>query len=325
MRRIALLGALAALPACSGDVTRLGVDEPVFVRGATLRGGDLPGLPEGDGGAPDGGGLPVITSLETSNNVVQPGQAGKLYLGRISPSALSVGVRLDDLGRGWWMVPVGAADPSFNNELTFQFTADFGADLAPGIHRLNLVALDENGRGGPQRTQRVCVLPAVPDNLNACDPSLAPPDTVISLSWDTDVDLDLLVVTPEGKVVRWRNPTTAQGDGGAPTAPQLADPTTGVLDRNSNGQCVLDRIRRESLVWQGEPRAGTYRVYANLFDACGRASVRYRVEVLRRASLPPDGRTHAQRETARREGVLTSLAANGGRALGTFVLDVPLP
>ncbi len=325
MRRIALLGALAGLHACSGDVIRVGVDEPVFVRGATLRGGDLPGTPEGDGGVPDAGALAVITSLETNNNVIQPGQAGKLYLGRTSPAALSVGVRLDDLGSGWWMVPVGAADPSFNNELAFQFTTDFGVNLAPGIHRLNLVALDENGRGGPQRAQRVCVLPAVPDNLNACDPSLAPPDTVISLSWDTDVDLDLLVVTPDGKVVRWRNPTTAQGDGGAPTATQLADPTTGVLDRNSNGQCVLDRIRRESLVWQGEPRAGTYRVYANLFDACGRASVRYRVEVLRRESLPPDGRTHRQRETARRDGVLTAVAANGGRALGTFVMDVSLP
>jgi len=316
---------LALLAGCSGEAIPSGVDEPLQVRGATLRRGALPGVFPRDGGVSADGGLPAITSLETNNNVIAPGQAGKLYLGRASPEAVSVGVRLDDLGTGWWMVPVGAADPSFNNELTWQLTADFGADIPAGLHRLRWVALDDTGRGGPQREQRVCVLPATPDNLNACDPSIAPPDTVISLAWDTDVDLDLLVRTPTGKLVRWRNPSTAQGDNGAPTPAQLADRSTGTLDRNSNGQCVIDHIRRENLVWQGEPAPGIYRVYANLFDACGRASVRYRATVHRRESLPPDGRTHRQRETQRREGILTALAANGGATAGTFVMDVELP
>lgn len=323
MRAVVLWACSVALGGCLGDEIRLGVEEPIQVRGGTLRDGALPGLAEADAGAPTG--LPTITSLETNNNVIAPGQAGKLYLGRTSPEALAVGIRFDDLGSGWWMVPVGAPDPSFNNELAFQFTADFGAAIPPGLHRLRVVALDEAGRGGPQRTQRVCILPPTPDNLNACDPSLAPPDTVVSLAWDTDVDLDLVVVTPEGKVVRWRNPTTARGEGGPPSSAQVNDPRTGALDRNSNGQCVIDHIRREHLVWQGEPAPGLYRVYASLFDACGRASVRFRTTVLRRESLPPDGRTHRQRETHRRDGVLTALAADGGRTLGTFVMDVELP
>ena len=40
----------------------------------------------------------------------------------------------------------------------------------------------------------------VPDNGATCDPNAALPDTIVSLVWSTDVDLDLIAVTPEGKV-----------------------------------------------------------------------------------------------------------------------------
>jgi len=285
------------------------------VRNGVLREGPLPGAAPGDGGVT----APAITAAESSGALVAPGQAGKVYLGRATPEAFAVGVRLDELGTGWWMVPVGGADPSFNDELTWQLTADFAGRVAPGLHRMRFVALDAAGRGGTQRDLRVCVLPDIPDNLHACDPSIAAPDTVLSLSWDTDADLDLVVVTPDGKVVDARHPSTAASVGTSVPAERLRDPSTGVLDRNSNGACVLDRVRRENLVWQGPPAPGVWRVYVNLFDACRQAAARFRVGVWRRDA------SGAQRETLRRDGVLTALAANGGARRGTFVAEVTLP
>lgn len=320
--RATLLASLLLL-GCGEEKSLSGLGEPVRVRTGVFREGELPGTPPSDAGAPA---MPTITSLETASGLVAPGQGAKAYLGRASTTAYSVGVRLAGLGTGWWMVPVGGADPSFGNELTWQFTADFGGDLPPGLHALRFVAIDGAGRGGAQRDVRVCVLPAVPDNLHACDPTIAPPDTVVSLAWDVDADLDLVVVTPEGDVVDGRRPTTAApGDGGVVPPAALNDPSTGVLDRNSNGGCHVDRIRRENVVWQGPPRPGVYRVYVNLFDACRQPAVRYRVTVTRRRAPEGDAGAGEQFETVRRDGVLGALAANGGARLGTFVTELSLP
>ena len=304
-----------ALCRCSGEPQRVGLDEPFAVRNGVLREGPLPGSPPSDAGIT----TPAITAAESAGALVAPGQAGKVYLGRASPEAYAVGVRLDELGSGWWMVPVGGADPSFNNELTWQLTADFPGRVAPGLHRMRFVALDASGRGGTQRDLRVCVLPEIPDNLHACDPTITAPDTVISLSWDADADLDLVVVTPDGKVVDARHPTTAAVMGTSVPADRLRDPSTGVLDRNSNAACALDRVRRENLVFQGAPAAGVWRVYVNLFDACRQTAARYRVGVWRRDA------SGAQTESLRRDGILTAIAANGGAARGTFVTEVTLP
>lgn len=313
---LSLVVALAAgVLACSGEPQRTGLGEPFTVRNGVFFEGELPGT------APDDAGVraPSITAAESQGSLVTVGQAGKVYLGRATPEAYAIGLRLVGQGTGWWMVPVGGADPSFNNELTWQLTADFGGVIPTGIQRVRFVALDGVQRGGTQRDLRVCVLPAVPDNLHACDPSIAPPDTVISLSWDTDADLDLVVLTPEGRTVDARHPTTAAPEGTSVPAERLRDPSTGVLDRNSNAACALDRVRRENLVWQGTPGAGTWRVYVNLFDACRQTAARYRVGVWRR-----DARGE-QVEVLRRDGLVTALAANGGASRGTFVADVNLP
>ena len=319
--RAASIVALIALAGCSGEAQPVGLDEPLFVRNGVFQRGDLPGAAPSDAGATV---VPGITAVESANNVISAAQGGKSYAGRTTPEAWSVGVRLDSLGTGWWMIPVGGADPSYNNELTWQLTADFGGAITPGLHRLRFVALDAQGRGGTQRDARVCVLPAVPDNLNACDATLAPPDAVLSLTWDTDADLDLVVVTPEGKIVDARHPTTAPVTGTAVDAAALRDPSTGALDRNSNAGCAIDHIRRENLVWQGAPAPGTYRVYASLFDACRQSAARFRVTLTRRADGAAPG-THRPIETVRRDGIVTALAARGGATLGTFVTEVTLP
>lgn len=305
-----------ALASCESTPNPSGLDEPLRVRNAQFREGDLPGTDPGDGGAPTA--TPEITALESANALLRQRQPGKVFSGRTNPRGATVGVRFPTLGTGWWQVNVGGPDPTFDNDYTWTLQADFSDSLPTGLQSLRFVAIDESGRAGTWRDYRVCVLPEVPDNLNACDPTLAPPDTVVSLSWEEDVDLDLVVVTPQGRVVDARHPSTdAPVDGGVPR-------TAGALDRNSNANCAIDGIRRENLVFQSAPSPGVYRLYANLFSACGRTASRYRATVHLREILE-GGRTSRVRESFRRDGILTAIAANGGAALGTFVGEVALP
>src|SRR5262249_21741946 len=110
--------------------------------------------------------------------------------------------------------------------------------------------------------------------LNACDHTIPPPQAVLSLHWDTDADLDLVVITPDGKTVDPKHPTTATGtDGGVTVDPNV----DGVFDHDSNGNCVIDGLRREDLVWQQKPLSGEYYVYTDMFSACGQPAARFTV------------------------------------------------
>ena len=110
-------------------------------------------------------------------------------------------------------------DPANNDEQLWAAVLEFSSKLPPGVQRLALAAVDAQSLSGPQRLERLCVAPRVPDNLNACDPTLAPPSLVLSLAWDRDVDLDLRVLTPDGEFVEPKSPTTAlKVDGSVPDA-----------------------------------------------------------------------------------------------------------
>lgn len=313
--------ALLALASCTGVPSTVGVNEPIRIHEGAYHEGPLPGRPSTDGGVLDS---PRVTSIDTPNAVLTIGQAGKVFLGRTSTDAYAVAIAFLDLGSAHYVVPVGPPDPANGGEFSFTATADFGRDIPPGVHTLGFVAIDATGHAGTQATLSVCVLPDVPDNYNACDPStFTPPDTVISLSWSNDVDLDLVVVTPEGKVVSAKHPSTYAVDGGTIPSSGLSAPSTGILTRDSNGECALDGVRRESLVFQGAPLPGTYRVYANLFASCEQLSTDYRVSIYRSAADPEGGTELVRTDLA--TGKLLSIQANGGSALGTYVTSITFP
>ncbi len=326
-RRILAIGvpAFAALVAasCGGVSSPTALTEPLRIQNGAFKRGALPGSPPVAEGAPEA--PPSVTLVESLNGIAYPGQSGKSIGGRTSTDAVSVAVRFFDLGTGYWVFPVDAPDPQANGELTWQGLADIGRDIAPGLHPIGVVAIDAQGHAGSQKNVPLCVSSAIPDGLNACDPTLPPPADVVSLGWDTDVDLDLVVVTPDGKTVDPKHITTAgTGDGGTIDRAQLASPSTGVLDRDSNVGCAIDGYRRESLVFKEAPKAGRYQVYARLFDACGNAPVHFTV-TLSRAQLRPDGVNLEQVEAARRNGIMTSLDADGGRTRGLFVTEFTFP
>jgi hypothetical protein len=322
---IAALGAVVvslalSLSACSGAKSETGLGEPLRLRNASFKSGDLPGEPP----SPTSTTSPLVTSFETASTVVRPGQTEKGLLGRASPDTVAVGLRFADVGSGYWVLPVDGPDPQNNGELVWQTLADFGSDVPAGLHPLRVVAIDGSGHAGVQRELSVCVTPSIPDNLNACQPTTAPPSAVLSLSWDTAVDLDLVVVTPEGRIVDAKHPRTIAPPPPGPSSSGVDAGVTasvGTFDRDSNGGCAIDGVQRENLVFQARPPPGSYLVYASLFDACGQPPVHFRLSLFE-PEVTADPKVLHLVESITKKGTLLPLEASGGSTLGTFVTEV---
>lgn len=302
--------AVSSLTACGEYDALAGRGEPIIVPGATFH---LGPLPESN---PDG---PQVTAVESAGGAIRRGQSGRTLSGRTSPDGYSIAVQFDELGTGYWVLPVEGPEPTANDELAWRFEAEFAHDLPVGRHRLRFVAFDENGVAGPAREMSVCVRPDFPDNLNACDATLRPPAAVVLLEWNADADLDLLVRTPEGAFVSAKKPTSAAVVDGVVPSASLEDPTLARFDVDSNGECRVDGRRRETIRWEEAPE-GIWSIYTNLFDACDRPSVQFRVTVLRREALE-DG-TYRLTETTVREGQWTSVQASGGAQPPLFVTSI---
>ncbi|MCE9573058.1 MAG: hypothetical protein K8W52_07870 [Deltaproteobacteria bacterium] len=309
--------ALIALAACGGEPAILGLDEPIRVRGGRFLEGALPGLPPDEGAPPSG---PAITIIESVNNTVQIGQARLRLSGRTSTDGAAVGVALAGLGTGYWVVPVGPPDPTAGNEYTWELDASVGWELPLGPGAIELVAIGDDGTAGRRSSLNICVRPQLPDNASACDTTIPPPDTVLSLTWDADVDLDLRVRTPEDVLVSPDHPSTIATS--PITAADLRAEHVGLLDRDSNRGCAIDGLNREDLVWQTPPIEGTYLVYAGLSDACGQASVRF-TATLYQARDNGDG-TSQLVEISHQDGVLLGASADGGAGPGLFLLQLGL-
>lgn len=317
----AALALALVTPACGEAPLTAGADQPLRVESGQFHEGALPGLPPLGNDQINAGVAPLtpnVTSLDITGLSIIAGESEKTIRGRTSTDASAVALRFAESGSGYWVVPVGGPDPVNGGEYTFSLLANVSRDTRPGYHSLLFAGIGEDGRAGNQGIFRLCVGSPVPDNLNACEPTRAPPALVISLSWDTDVDLDLQLLTPDGKLVDAKHPTTDLATTDHKPDPEA--PGVGVLDRDSNAGCQLDSLRRENLVFATQPAPGRYRVHASLFQACGETSAHFTVSLHSQASgTEPD--TFVQVVSAEKRGVLLAAQADGGSKLGLFVTE----
>lgn len=311
---LALVSA-CVLAACSDASLTSALDEPIRVTSAQFRKGELPGSPPPKDPEAEVE-RPNVTSIFLAGLLVPPGYSGKRISGRVSTDAVAVAVRLADLGSGYWVFPVGAPDPTAQGEYSWSARLDFSREVPPGEHELLLVGIDQDGHAGAQFSSRLCVTSPLGDD-SVCNPSVAPPAAVVSLAWDAAADLDLRVVTPDGKVVDAKHPSTALAtDVGAPVDNKA--PGVGLLDRDSLRACIADGVQRENLSFTTPPPPGGYSVYANLYEGCGLPGARFTLSI-HQASADADGARAALVETFRQSGTLLAADANGGAALGMFV------
>lgn len=297
-RRIVRWGlgvAFAGACACSAQEASVALDEPIRIRDGQFIVG---ALPENTGG-------PAVTIIQAQNPVILPGQAGKLLTGRARDTASSIAVRFSDLGTGYWVFVLDGSDPQYPRELTWSATSDFARGVPPGPRTLRAVAIDERGAAGPPAELTMCFSSTLPDGLHACDPSRPLPDVVISLAWDTDADLDLVVALPDGRTIDAKH--AASGADAGADAPRFG--------RDSVAGCTPDGLRQEDLVFPKRP-SGPIGLYASLFDACRTPATRFTASVY---EAQGEGAARTLVRTLSRSGRVLDIDALGGTTRGLFI------
>lgn len=302
------LAALFALAACEGTEDPSGLEEPLVVQQADFKSGALPGIAAVLGAPPA---TPVITSFAAGFGVLRPGTRGAQISGRSSKEAYSVGVRLKDQGTGYWVRPVGGEDPLIPNELGWSLAFDAASDIGPGKHDLEVVSFDASGKAGTKQTLSLCIASDLPDNLNVCDPKNVPPLAIVSLRWNTDADLDLSLVGPDGTTYgRTKRSLLSNGK------------VIAKLDDDGVSGCLADGKRVENFAFLEAPPLGNWNVYVNLFDACTKTAVEFSLSIYQRVGNPDGTFALTELSTQRVTGQLLRQQSNGGAGNATFVTDL---
>ncbi len=251
-----------ALAAGCTDVPGLGLEALLRVEGGGAQFQTAP-LPSSEAG-------PAVVTLNLTTSFAAPGERDKPFSGALAPEATAVVLGLEgDIGT--WLLPAAAPRVEEPDYPTFDVRLSFSPEIPPGPHLLFARAADAEGRLGPAQTAPFTVAAAPP-------PEGA---LVVSLSWDTEADLDLHVLDPNGVEIWKRNINSHE----PPPPGEPVDPsawkTGALLDFDSNADCVIDGRRRENVIWKEAPPPGEYIVRVDTFSLCGEPSARWAVDVYR--------------------------------------------
>ncbi len=293
---LAVVGLLLALVACSSGVRAdSGADAYLTISGAQFVRGPMP-----DGSASG----PATLQITLLNTNIWPGLSDDPVSGALAATATAAAIGLQG-DVGYWIVPAGVASVATPTDPSYSGNAVFSQGIVGGMYTLVVRAVDASGTFGQPMTQV----------LTAEDSPTNPPpmgDLVVTLTWDTEANLDLHVVEPTGVEIYWAQQSSQppfsfdQVDGGS----------YGYLDYDSNASCVLDGLRREDVIYPDEPPAGHYVVRVDTGNLCGQAIANWSLTV----TLNGQSLGHAA-------GVALDADTRGGHGMGAGVLalqfDVP--
>ncbi len=250
------IAGMVTIAACDGATSDPGLRATLRAEGAQFHEGPMPAETTG----------PMVAAVNLITSEVRPGSVGKSCSGALGAEATAAAITLagDD---GYWLLTAGVPDiqtpglPSFHTKLSF------ASSLSPGSHELVVRAVDLAGHFGPPNVQPLTATDLTPQGR-----------LVISLSWDTESDLDLRVVDPNGAEV-WKRNINSVG----PPAPGQPPGSTawmngGILDFDSNANCVIDGRRQENVVWKTVAPSGHYLVRVDAFSLCNAVSANWKVE-----------------------------------------------
>jgi hypothetical protein len=254
---IILLGVGAA--SCSnGATSQTGTNAYMQMPGAQFMSGPMPA------GSSSG---PGVAQLSLVNNEIWPGFADDPIGGDLDPmsTAAAVGLQGDV---GYWIRVAGVPNYTTPSDPTFTGTMAFSLGIVVGTYTLVVHAVDNAGNFGPPSK---AILTA---ELSPTNPP-AKGDLVVTLTWDTESNLALHVVDPNGTEIYPNSPSSEppfpfnQNDSGS----------YGFIDYNSNANCVIDGLRREDAIWPDTPPSGPYTVRVDTPSLCGQAMADWEVRV----------------------------------------------
>jgi hypothetical protein len=252
----ALIVALFVFSCAKQESPDRGYDLSMRVQGAQLMRSAFP--------ASAGG--PSITVVDLRDTRVSAGEADNAIQGRASAGTFAINVGFEGEA-AYWSVPVLLADEVNMGELQFKAIIDYARRLPPGPFQLLFQAVDGAGKAGEIRKAALEIVDPLPSAILR-----------FQLEWDAQVDADLVVQDPNGIIIDAKNiASTVPPKVGSGSVPEDNWKNGGVLDVDSNANCVIDGLRRETIYWQREPPKGVYRVYAALSSSCGLTHSAFRV------------------------------------------------
>jgi hypothetical protein len=170
---------------------------------------------------------------------------------------------------GTWLIAAGPADLDTPGLATAKATFGVHEDFVPGEFVLRVAASDGRGRFGASATAMVIANQLV-------EPT---GELVFGLHWDSNADLDIHVVAPDGEAWSDDPNTWTPPPPGEPVDP-TAYLTGGILDHDGNKDCRRDTHPNEHVVWTMPPPAGEYIVRVDARSMCGDAIAAWRVELV---------------------------------------------
>jgi hypothetical protein len=227
------------------------------VSGAQFVPGALPA--EADG--------PRVESLELQSNSIWPGYPSKQVKGSLDEgSAAAILFLVGD--SGYWILPAAAPDVAAPALPTFRAVVSFSETLPQGSYQMETHSVDANGALGPPLFHELTAIARPGANRT-------PAVLAVTLTWDTESDLDLHVVDPLENEIYHAAPTSLDGfTPGAETSKSY-----GLLEADSNANCVIDGLRREQVTWSPSAPSGSYLVRVDAKSLCKEAIAHFSVEV----------------------------------------------
>jgi hypothetical protein len=254
-----LLGVLAvvAMGACGEGASPSRADRALLhVSGAQFAEGAMPAAADG----------PKVTSIETNNNILYPGVRGKSVNGRTEKGAASILVGLTG-DVGYWIVPVGEPDVVVPGEYMFSTPLTFSPLLKPGEQIVVYQAVNADGKVGARFEQKFTLNETLAEGL-----------LTVTLSWDSEADLDIHVVQPDNGEIWSKRISTFQPPNPDEPRPTKEEMTAGgVLDFDSNAQCRNDGRRKETITWTSIVPPGRYIVRVDAVSMCGAAVANWKL------------------------------------------------
>lgn len=241
-------------------------------------------LPRPTGGGPAiaiAGQGTIVNGGATTVNVTSPTPFQTLFVAGTSPAS-----RLFVPVTGYYEIALPA--PTTAADLVVSFPQALGSRE----FSLHFSAADAEGRNGmpADRAYNAILVGAG--------------DVQVTVAWDTDADVDLHVVDPEGSEIYWAN---------------RQSPSGGELDLDSNAACAGDNVRNENISWPiGTAPQGTYTVRVDYWANCDAGQTNYTVVL------------HNQEDTQIHYGTFTGPGDQGGFGSGVEIAtftrtEGPLP
>jgi hypothetical protein len=289
--------ATVSLGACSGVASDNGLEARLRIKNGQFYTGAIDKIA--------GVATPAVVDVLNSQTVITPGLQNKQISGRLDPGTTAVAIGFaGDVG--YWILPADVPDADSPTQPTFHATLSFSPTLPAKSYDLIVRAAAPPDVLGPSAHVALDVQQTLPPTGVL----------VVSLWWDTESDLDLHVVDPNGDEIWSGNINSYDRYATTPTTDAGAWNEGGILDFDSNAACVIDGRCNENVVWSVPPPAGNYLARVDTFSLCGNSAARWTVEAfLNGASL---GRAEG-------EAVASAQRFTKGKGSGLAALSFTIP